>query len=63
MESSVLFIMGSIYKIRAGGIMLITGNQEDPKPRIEGEPNLDGMINTTMEALRILIQSEKKQSN
>ncbi len=63
MESSVLFIMGSIYKIRTGGIMLITGNQEDSKPRIEGDPNLDGVINTTMEALRILIQSGKKQSD
>lgn len=63
MESSALFILGSIYKIRTGGIMLISGNQELADGSIRTKPSLDGLINTTIEALKILIQSDRESAS
>lgn len=62
MESSVLFILGSIYKLRTGGVMLISGNQE-ARQRIRTKPDMNGLINTTMDALRLLIQSDRQSKN
>jgi len=60
MESAVLFILGSIYKLRTGGVMLVSGNQFKKDGSIRNKPNLDGVVNTSIEALRILIQSDQR---
>lgn len=60
MEASTLFILGSIYQIRTGGLMLITGNQEDPNGRTRTKPDLNQLIITAIEALKILIQSDRE---
>jgi len=59
MESSILFILGSIYKIWTGGIMLITGTQEKHE-KIIPKPDLNGLIQTTVDALRILIEADRQ---
>ncbi len=59
MESSILFILGSIYKLRTGGIMLVTGNQESHEKVEDKEWNMDGMVGTAVEALRILIRTDR----
>jgi len=60
MESAVLFILGSIYRKRTGGVMLIMGNQEadDPEVRKGIVENLDDLIATAIEAVKILIQKD-----
>jgi len=63
MESAVLFILGSIYRKRAGGVMLIMGNQEadDPAARKGYVENLDALLATAIESVKILIQKDKEQ--
>jgi len=60
MEASTLFVLGSIYKVRTGGVMLITGNQLR-RETINPKPDLSGLIQTTIEALRVLIRSDQKR--
>ena len=59
MEASALFILGSIYKLRTGGVMLVTGNQESKEVVEDKDWNMDGLIQTAVEALRILIRSDQ----
>ena len=63
MESAVLFILGSIYRKRTGGVMLIMGNQEadDPVVRKGIQDNLDDLIATAIESVKILIQKDKEK--
>jgi len=60
MEASTIFILGSIYRKRTGGVMLISGNQESTEP---SEPHsgesLDGLIQTAVTALKILIAQDR----
>lgn len=60
MEASTIFVVSSYLRKRAGGIMLIAANQEssDPNPGIVTA--LDDMLETTMEALKILIEQDQK---
>jgi len=60
MEAAALFILGSIYKLRTGGVMLITGNQESGEQVEDRNWNMKGLVNTAVEALKIIIQSDKK---
>lgn len=59
MEASTLFILGSIYKLRTGGVMLVTGNQESKEKVEDKDWNMKGLAETAVEALRLLIQSDK----
>jgi uridine phosphorylase len=63
MESAVFFILGSIYRKRTGGVMQILANQqaEDPEERKVIKENLDGLITTAIEAVKILIQKDKEK--
>ncbi len=63
MEAAVFFILGSIYRKRTGGVMQIIANQtaEDPEVRKVIKENLDGLITTAIEAVKILIQQDKKK--
>jgi uridine phosphorylase len=63
MEAAVFFILGSIYRKRTGGVMLIMANQEakDPEIRKVVTENLDGLISTAIESVKILIQKDKEK--
>jgi uridine phosphorylase len=63
MEAAVFFILGSIYRKRTGGVMQIIANQtaDDPDVRKVIKENLDGLITTAIEAVKILIQKDKEK--
>jgi uridine phosphorylase len=63
MESATLFILGSIYKLRTGGVMYISGNQQVKGGGIRTKPDLSGVIETSVEALRILIRADREKKN
>jgi len=63
MEAAVIFILGSIYRKRTGGVMLIAGNQENTEPIEPGAgESLDGVIQTAIDALKILIVQDRTRS-
>ena len=59
MEASTIFILGSYLRKRAGGIMLIAANQESEEPG-NIVTDLGDMLETTMQALKILIEQDRK---
>jgi uridine phosphorylase len=63
MEAAVFFILGSIYRKRTGGVMQIIANQtaDDPEVRKVIRENLDGLITTAIESVKILIQKDKEK--
>lgn len=63
MESSAIFILGSCLRVRAGGIMLIVANQESSDPEPVVVDDLTDLLETTMEALRILIARDRAQAH
>jgi uridine phosphorylase len=67
MESSTLFILSSIYRTRAGGVMLMAGSA-DTQPQTEEEReefnklfDIHRAISTAVEGLKILIENDLKQ--
>jgi uridine phosphorylase len=56
MEASTIMILGSIYRVRTGGIMLIAANQESADPQMGVVESLDGLIETAIEAVKIMIR-------
>jgi uridine phosphorylase len=58
MEAATIFIVSSILGKRAGGIMLIVANQESEEP-MEPVHDLTGLIETSIEAVKILIARDK----
>jgi uridine phosphorylase len=61
MEVSTIFILGSIYRKRTGGVMLISGNQESSQPPHQSlEAALDSLIQTAVNALKILIAQDRE---
>lgn len=61
MEASTIFVLSSIYRKRAGGIMLIMANQESSDPNVGVVDDVEPMIQTAVEALKILIQLERAE--
>jgi len=59
MEVSTIFVLSSIYRKRAGGIMLVAANQESPNPRQGVVDDLDELVRTSIEALKILIAGDR----
>lgn len=57
MEASIVFILASIYRKRAGAVTMIIGSDMDTIAK-KHDPN--GMIRVSVEALRILIKEDKK---
>ncbi|MDL2302017.1 uridine phosphorylase [Lachnospiraceae bacterium OttesenSCG-928-D06] len=62
MESSTLFIVGSVRRVRVGSILLVIANQTR---RELGLPDVqvhdtDGAVKTAVEAIRMLILQEKE---
>jgi uridine phosphorylase len=58
MEAAVIFVLSSIYRKRAGGIMLIGWNQEGENPE-EHVSDLDPLIRTAIEGVKLLIKKDK----
>ena len=59
MEAAAIFVLGSIYRVRTGGVMLIAANQERDEPVRTVVHDLHGVIATAVEALRILIDADR----
>jgi len=62
MEASSIFILSSILRKRAGGIMLIVANQELDEPHRTVIRDLTDLIETSIEALRILIERDRQKA-
>ncbi|MHC1781941.1 MAG: uridine phosphorylase [Anaerolineaceae bacterium] len=66
MESSVIFILASIYRKRAGGAMTIINNSDLAELDLEdqakhmAEFDADGVIKLAVEGLKILIEQDRK---
>jgi uridine phosphorylase len=61
MESASIFILSSIHRKRAGGVMVMMGTGED-LPKTEEEKGLfhgDRAIRTAIEAIKILIEKDR----
>ncbi len=64
MEAATIFILASIYRKRAGGVMVMAGAEEGLPEDKEGK-NLfhgDGAIQTAIEAMKILIEQDRNSS-
>ena len=59
MEASTLFILASILRVRAGGIMMIGVRTEDEEKR-KAFFDLSGLIGTAVEAVKLLIEQDRK---
>jgi uridine phosphorylase len=59
MEASTIFVISSYLRKRAGGIMLIAANQESEDPT-NIVTDLGDMLETTIEALKIIIEQDRK---
>jgi uridine phosphorylase len=61
MEAAAIFILGSIYRVRTGGVMLIAANQERKEEVRTVVHDLHGVVSTAIEALKILITSDREK--
>ena len=66
MESSALFILSSLYRVRAGGVMLVINesdlaeiDQSDPNKHM-AEFDAESVIRVAVEALKFLIETDRK---
>jgi uridine phosphorylase len=65
MEAAAIFVVSSVLKKRAGGIMLVVANQELPTPSPEEQArglDLDPLIRTAIEGVKILIDKDRLTS-
>ena len=60
MEAATLFILGNIYRVRTGGIMLVAANQESDDPNVGVVEELDDLLAVSIEAVKMLIEQDKK---
>ncbi len=60
MEAATLFILGNIYRVRTGGIMLVAANQESNDPNVGVVEELDNLLAVSIEAVKLLIEQDKK---
>ena len=62
MEAAAIFVLSSIYRKRASGIMLIGWNQEGENPN-EHVSDLSQLIETAIESVKILIEQDRQRSS
>jgi uridine phosphorylase len=62
MEASAIFILSSIHRKRAGGVMMMVGAEEGLPDDEEGKKMFHGdrAIQTAIEAVKILIEQDRK---
>lgn len=61
MEAAAIFIVAAIQRVRAGGIMACVGNPDMTEAEVEAslaDFELDGVIDTAVEGLRVLIERD-----
>ena len=56
MESATLFVLSSIFHLRAGSIVLLAMNQE--KPQLGSSSNTGPLISTAIEAMKLIIKKD-----
>lgn len=63
MESAALFVVSSCLRARTGSVFLVIANQERAKAGLDNTQvhETEGAIRTAVEAIRILIQKDKKK--
>ncbi len=63
MESAALFIVGQYLKVRVGSCFLVVANQERAKAGLDNPQvhDTDGAIRVAIEAMKILIDEDKKK--
>ena len=63
MESAALFIVGQYLRVRVGSCFLVVANQERAKAGLDNPQvhDTDGAIRVAIEAMRILIDEDKKK--
>ncbi len=66
MEAAAILILGSIYRVRTGGAMLMSGAPETAPTTIEEVQNFKDIFDTNrvirvaIEGLKVLIESDRK---
>jgi uridine phosphorylase len=60
MEAAAIFVVARVLGARAGGIMLVAGNQELEGARRD-EARLEPLLDATIEGLRRLIRADQQQ--
>jgi uridine phosphorylase len=64
MEAAAIFVISSILRLRAGGVMLMANSHDVPVQSMEEFERLfdiDRVIRTAIEALKILIECDRKK--
>jgi uridine phosphorylase len=62
MEAAAIFTVASIQRLRAGGVMVMAGNPSMTPDEVESEMagfSLDGLLDTAVDALRLLIERDR----
>lgn len=65
MEAAAIFIIASIHRVRAGGLMACVGNPDLTPAEVEASMatfDLDEVIDTAVEGLRVLIERDRARS-
>ena len=62
MEASTLFIVSSILRARAGGVMMVYMHDEVDEERQKAADDLGSLIQTGIEAVKILITNDRQKS-
>jgi uridine phosphorylase len=67
MEAAAIFIISSIQRVRAGGVMLMASSpdlapkNEEERKAFEEKFNVDRAIRTAIEGLKVLIVQDRQQ--
>jgi uridine phosphorylase len=62
MEAATVFVVSSILRKRAGGVMLIVDSQFAEGGNVHGPLMLDRLISTGVEAIKLLIEQDRSAS-
>lgn len=57
MESAALFVVAAVHRVRAGGIMIMSGGPDSESP--DAPLLLDPLLDTAVESLRLLIDRDR----
>lgn len=60
MEAATLYVVSSILKARAGGVMMVYNKQDTNPDHIKAAEELTNLIRTGIEAVKILIEKDRK---
>jgi uridine phosphorylase len=59
MEAATVFVVSSILRKRAGGVMLIVNSEFTEDGHIQHETLLNRLISTGVEAIKLLIEQDR----